>query len=61
MFIEEGSKVRTFTNCNDAIGEIFVYGDSLDECNQKINEITNEINIEIAEYEHIKKNSQVSR
>ena len=32
MFIHEGDSVRSFTNCNDAIGEIFVQGESLEKC-----------------------------
>lgn len=47
MFISEGSEFRSFTNSSDAIGEMFVYGNNLDECNQKIKDITNGIKIEL--------------
>ena len=47
IFVNKGDEIRYFTNCNDAIGEIFVKGESLDICNIKINEILNDIHIEI--------------
>lgn len=45
MFIHEGSEVRAFTNCNDAIGEIIVKGDTLEACEKKIVEFMNNIKI----------------
>lgn len=47
MFVKEGSEVRAFTNCNDAVGEIIVKGATLEECERKINEANNGIVIEI--------------
>lgn len=45
MFIHEGSEVRAFTNCNDAIGEVIVKGDTLEACEKKIVEFMNNIKI----------------
>lgn len=47
MFVKEGSEVRAFTNCNDAVGEIIVKGATLEECERKITEANNGIVIEI--------------
>jgi biotin carboxylase len=47
LFITEGSEVRRFTNCNDAIGEVFVYADTQEQCCQKIDEITSNLTIEL--------------
>ena len=46
MFIHEGSEVRTFTNSNDAIGEVIVKGASMHECEEIINKAINQIVIE---------------
>lgn len=45
MFIHEGSEVRSFTNSNDAIGEVIVKGETLDECKSKFESVINSINI----------------
>ncbi len=45
LFVHNNSEVRAFTNCNDAIGEIIVKGNSLDLCNSLMREVLNNINI----------------
>ena len=47
MFIHEGSEVREFTNCNDAIGEVVVKGKDLAECEEKIQKVIDNITIEL--------------
>jgi len=47
LFIKEGSEVRIFTNCNDAIGEIIVRAKNLDECNRIMQEALSSMKIEI--------------
>lgn len=47
MFIKEGDGVRAFTNCNDAIGELFVRGKTLAECESMIEIITESLKIEL--------------
>lgn len=47
MFVSEGNEVRKFTNCNDAIGEIFVKGSSLEECRFQAAEANNKILLEL--------------
>lgn len=47
MFVGEGDEVREFTNCNDAIGEIFVNGCSLEECKSLVEEATKKIHLEL--------------
>lgn len=47
MFIQIGSEVRVFTNCNDAIGEVIVKGKDMAECEQIMKNIINEIRIEL--------------
>jgi len=46
MFIHEGSEVRTFTNSNDAIGEVIVKGSSMNECERIISDAIDNIIIE---------------
>ena len=46
MFIHQGSVVRTFTNSNDAIGEVIVKGHTKDECEFIINNVISQIVIE---------------
>lgn len=48
MFIHEGSEVRTFTNSNDAIGEVIVKGSSMEECERKISEVLSNIEVILA-------------
>ena len=36
MFIKEGDTIRTFTNCNDAIGQVVVKGEKIHECEVKM-------------------------
>lgn len=45
MFIHNGSEVREFTNCNDAIGEVIVKGESLNECERIMSNVLEQINI----------------
>ena len=47
MFIEGGSEVRAFTNSNDDIGQIVVWGKDLDECNRMIKDVIRKIKIEL--------------
>lgn len=47
MFVGEGDEVREFTNCNDAIGEIFVKASSIDQCQKLVNEAINNISIQL--------------
>ena len=47
MFIHEGSEVRVFTNCNDAIGEVIVSGNNMEECEVLMRRVVNQINIVI--------------
>lgn len=47
MFVHEGSEVREFTNCNDAIGEIIVKGKDLFECQNKLATALSAIKIEL--------------
>lgn len=47
MFIHKGSQVRSFTNCNDAVGEVIVKGNTLEECEKKIGQIMDQIKIEV--------------
>ena len=47
MFIHEGDSIRSFTNCNDAIGEIFVQGENLEKCENLVNESITKIKVEI--------------
>ena len=46
MFIHVGSEVRSFTNSNDAIGEVIVKGVSLEECEKILNDAISQIVIE---------------
>lgn len=43
MFIKEGDQIRTFTNCNDAIGEVFVRCSSIMECEKRIKKVESSI------------------
>lgn len=45
MFIHNGSEVREFTNCNDAIGEVIVKGENINECERIMSNILEQINI----------------
>lgn len=47
MFIHKGSKVRAFTNSNDAIGEVIVRGSNMEECESKMAEVLKEIIIKL--------------
>lgn len=47
MFIHEGDSIRSFTNCNDAIGEIFVQGENLEKCENLVNESLANIKVEM--------------
>lgn len=47
MFIKEGSEVHTFSNCNDAIGEVFVKANTLEDCNNIVKIIINNIKVEL--------------
>ena len=45
MFIHKGSPVRSFTNSNDAVGEVIVKGETLQECEDKIRTALEKIKI----------------
>lgn len=45
MFIHEGSEVRVFAECNDAIGEVIVKGTDMAECEEIMNSVLNKIEI----------------
>ncbi len=47
MFIHEGDSIRSFTNCNDAIGEIFVKGESINDCDLLIESAFSSLRVEI--------------
>ncbi len=47
LFIHVGSEVRAFTNSNDAIGEVIVSGETLEECEQLISRVLSSIIIEL--------------
>lgn len=47
MFIHAGDEVRAFKNSNDAIGQIIVTGISLEECEEKIDNIISNIKIDV--------------
>lgn len=46
MFIKEGSEVRSFTNSNDAIGEVIVKGRNLEECKSRLDAIIKQIRVD---------------
>lgn len=46
FFVQKGSEVRRFTNSNDAIGEVIVKGETLKECETKINNVIDQIRLE---------------
>lgn len=45
MFIRKNSEVRVFTNCNDAIGEVIIKANSLEECEKIMQEVLENIKI----------------
>lgn len=45
MFIHEGSEVREFTNCNDAIGQVIVKGRNIMECEELLKSVIGKIEI----------------
>ena len=47
MFVHEGDAIRNFTNCNDAIGEIFVMGESINDCDLLIERVFSSMRVEI--------------
>lgn len=47
MFVDEGDEVREFTNCNDAIGEVFVKAATLEDCNYLVKDAVSNIIIEL--------------
>ena len=47
MFVKEADEVRTFTNCNDAIGEVIVKGNTLEDCEVIMDKVLSEIQIEL--------------
>lgn len=47
MFVHEGSEVRIFSNCNDAVGEVIVKGANMEECEQVMNSVISQIKIEL--------------
>lgn len=47
MFIREGSEVRVFSNCNDAIGEVIVKGETLCECERIMDKTLSLIKVQL--------------
>lgn len=47
IFVHEGTEVRCFTNCNDAVGEVIVKGESLEDCEGKMKRALSLIEITI--------------
>ncbi len=47
IFVKEGDEIRRFTNCNDAIGEVFVRAESIEACNKRTEEIIKNIKFNI--------------
>lgn len=47
MFIGEGSEVRVFTNCSDAIGEVIVKGKNMNECEKLMEEAISRIIVSV--------------
>lgn len=47
MFIREGSEVRPFTNCNDAVGEVIVKGRNMSECEDLMTKVLSMVNIQL--------------
>lgn len=43
LFVHEGSEVRQFTNSNDAIGEVIVKAETLNQCETKLDTIMSSI------------------
>ena len=46
VFIHEGSEIRSFTNSNDAIGEVIAKGNSFEDCEAIISKVLNNIKID---------------
>ena len=47
MFVKESDEVREFTNCNDAIGEVIVRGNTLNDCEELMNKVLSELRVEL--------------
>lgn len=47
LFIRNGDEVHTFTNSNDAIGEIFVKSNNLENCKIILDNIIDNLKIEL--------------
>lgn len=47
IFVKAGDKVRAFTNCNDAVGEVIVTGKDMDECEKRMSKILSKIKIHL--------------
>ena len=47
MFIHKGSEVREFTNCNDAIGQVVVKANTMNECEELMKKVMNQIKVEL--------------
>ncbi len=47
LFIHNGDEVRSFTNSNDAIGEVFVKSNTVEECKVIIDNVIDNLNIEL--------------
>lgn len=51
FFCKQGSYVREFTNSNDAIGEVIATGNTLRDCETKINESVRQTYLTLEDYE----------
>lgn len=47
MFVKESDEIRAFSNCNDAIGEVIVKGNTLEDCEVIMDKVLSEIQIEL--------------
>lgn len=47
MFVGAGDEVRSFTNSNDDIGQIVVWGKDLEECNRTLDQAISSIKVEL--------------
>ena len=45
MFVHEGDEVRKFENSNDCVGQVVVIGDSYEECDTKIAQVLEKIEV----------------
>lgn len=41
FFVKPGDEIRAFTNSNDCLGQVIVYGGTLDDCQRKMDAVVN--------------------